>query len=79
VRLAAIYNALTLLPGAAADYGQSDFGRDIFLLDRSGVSQTRSGPRLSFPRASGSAKGVFTFVSPDGETVTYFGIRFAEG
>ncbi len=76
--LTTIYDSLTLLPGSAADYGTSDFARDLFLLDRSGVSRTKSGARVSLPASTGTktARGVFTFVAPDGHILTYYGIRF---
>lgn len=77
-----IYEALTLSPGAAAEYNRSDFGRDIFLLDRSGLTQTRSGAKFSLSASTGikGAKGktIFLFIAPDGETVPYYGIRFTE-
>jgi hypothetical protein len=76
--LATVYDALTLLPGAASDYGTSDFARDLYLLDRSGVSTTKSGARVSLPASTGTktARGVITFVAPDGQVLTYYGIRF---
>lgn len=80
VTLASIYEALTLLPGSAAGYDQTDFVRDLFLLDRSGVRTTKSGSGFSLPASTGtkSAKGTYSFVAPDGETVSYYGIRFTE-
>jgi hypothetical protein len=80
VTLASIYEALTILPGSTANYDQTDFVRDLFLLDRSGVTRTKSGAAYSLPASTGTkaAKGTYTFVAPDGETVSYYGIRFAE-
>ncbi len=69
VTLASIYAALTMLPGSTANYDQTDFVRDLFLLDRSGVTRTRSGASYSLPAS---------FVAPNGETVSYYGIRFSE-
>ncbi len=76
--LAHVYAALTLLPDAKRDYSVSDFTRDVFLLDRSGVTSTKSGARLSLPAATGTKGGsrVFEFVDPSGEPVTYYGVRF---
>ena len=76
--LATIYESLTLLPGSAVEYGTSDFARDLYLLDRSGVSRTKSGARVSLPASTGTktARGVLTFVAPDGQVMTYYGIRF---
>lgn len=80
VTLASIYEALTILPGATATYDQTDFVRDLFLLDRSGVTRTKSGATYSLPASTGTkaAKGTYTFIAPDGETVSYYGIRFSQ-
>ncbi len=78
--LVSIYDALTLLPGSTVNYDQTDFVRDLFLLDRSGVTRTKSGAAYSLPASTGtkSTKGTYSFVAPDGETVSYYGIRFSE-
>jgi hypothetical protein len=80
VALSSIYDTLTLLPGSSAAYDQTDFVRDLFLLDRSGIRKTRSGIAYSLPAATGTkkARGTYSFIAPDGETVTYYGIRFSE-
>jgi hypothetical protein len=80
VTLISIYDILTLLPGSTASYDQTDFVRDLFLLDRSGMTRTKSGATYSLPASTGTkgAKGTFSFVAPDGETVSYYGIRFDE-
>lgn len=79
--LASVYDSLTLLPGTGTDYGPSDFARDLYLLDTSGVTTTRSGARVSLPASTGTktGRGVYTFVSPDGRLLTYYGIRFDGG
>jgi hypothetical protein len=79
--LSMIYEAITLAPGSNSTYGQMEFVRDLFLLDRSGVTRTKSGAKISLPASTGTkgAKGTFSFVSPDGESVTYYGIQFLEG
>ena len=76
--LNAIHEALTLMPEVRRDYGPAEFARDIYELDRSGVSHTKSGARLSFPASTGTKGGgkVFGFITPTGEPVTYYGIRF---
>ncbi len=80
VLLEDILAAFTLRPGSSAEYDQSDFARDLYALDRSEVRQTKSGARVSLPAATGTKgqKGVLNFVGPDGELVTYYGIRFEE-
>ncbi len=79
VALSSIYETLTLLPGSNATYDQTDYVRDLFLLDRSGVNRTKSGAIYSLPASTGTRtiRGTYTFVAPDGETVTYYGIRFS--
>lgn len=80
VALAKVYQALTLLPGTSYDYEQSDFSRDLFLLDRSGLTVTKSGARLALPASTGTKGGKgYSFASPDGEIVTFYGVRFTEG
>jgi hypothetical protein len=82
VKLARVYGALTLLPASAIEYSKSDFARDIFMIDQSGVDRTKSGARLSLPASTGAKGGgadLFTFVAPDGAVQTYYGIQFTEG
>jgi hypothetical protein len=80
ITLASIYDALTMLPGSTANFDQTDFVRDLYLLDRSGVNKTKSGAVCSLPASTGTkgARNLFYFIAPGGETVTYYGIRFAE-
>ena len=81
VALGDIYNLFVALPGVRRDYTATDFARDLYQLDSSGVNTTRSGKKVSFPASTGarSARNLFTFVGPDGAEVKYFGIRFIEG
>jgi hypothetical protein len=81
VPLARIYRAFTMLPGSASDYSRDDFARDLFSLDRSGVTETRSGARVALPASTGTKAPANTFVcvAPDGEVVTYYAIRFSQG
>lgn len=82
VKLSHVYQTLTLRPGTAVEYSKSDFALDLFSVDVSGISQTSSGARLSLPASTGTkggGKDLFTFVAPDGEVRTYYGIRFTEG
>jgi hypothetical protein len=80
ITLASVYDALTMLPGSKDNFDQVDFVRDLFLLDRSGVTRTKSGAVCSLPASTGTkgARNTFFFIAPDGETVTYYGIRFTE-
>jgi hypothetical protein len=78
VLLADVYDLLTLRPGSQSDYDASDFVRDVYALDRSGIRATRGGAAVSLPASTGTKgqRGVLSFVSPDGESVTYYGLRF---
>jgi hypothetical protein len=77
--LSAIHDALTLMPDVRRDYGPAEFARDLYELDRSRLGQTKSGARISFPASTGTKGGgkVFSFVTPTGEPVSYYAIRFA--
>jgi len=81
IKLIDVYQALTLQPGATAEYGKSEFARDLFMLDRSGIARTKAGAAFSLPTGT-SAKGAdrdrIPFVAPDGELVTYYGLQFTE-
>ena len=81
IPLARIYELFVALPGVRRDYTATDFARDLYQLDRSGVNTTRSGATVTFPASTGarSARNLFTFVGPDGAEVKYYGIRFIEG
>ena len=81
VKLTQIYQSLTLRPGSSSDYDKSDFARDVFLVDQSGVLYTRAGSRISFPASTATRGGksdLITFVAPSGEITTYYGIRFTK-
>jgi hypothetical protein len=80
-KLTEIYQSLTLRPGSARDYDKSDFARDVFLVDQSGVLHTRAGSRIAFPASTATRGGksdLITFVAPSGEITTYYGIRFTQ-
>jgi hypothetical protein len=78
VRLKELYDWLTPRPGDTRDYTIQEFARDIYLLDQSGVTQTRNGARLSFPAATGTRNptGYVTVVTQGGQEKRYFGISF---
>ena len=80
VELERVYRLFTSLPGSAREYDRTDFTRDLYLLDRDGPKTTNGGLQVSFPASSGtrSSRGVFSFVGPDGQIVTYYGIQFSE-
>jgi hypothetical protein len=78
-RLLEVYELLTLMPGVARDYSRQEFARDVYLLDRSGVTATRRGYALSFPASSGarSAGSALRVVTEGGQEKVYYGIAFA--
>jgi hypothetical protein len=78
VTLAEIYEMLTLMPGAAKEYTRDDFARDLYLLDRSGVTKTDKGVEFRFHAATGTRNAAHTFVciAEDGSEKRYYGIAF---
>lgn len=82
VPLARIYRLFTSLPGQRRDYTNVDFARDLYLLETSGVTTTKSGAAASFPASTGmrnpKAGDVFTFVDSDGRDAQYYAVRFTE-
>ena len=77
----AVYQALTLLPGAALEYTKSDFARDLYALECSEVESTKSGARFALPSSTGTKGGsnLITFVGRDGAPILYYGITFTKG
>lgn len=78
VPLARIYRLFTSLPGQRREYTNADFARDLYLLETSGATTTKSGAVASFPASSGTRREVFTFVGPDGQDAQYYAVRFTE-
>ena len=78
-QLARVYELLTLLPGQSREYSRQEFARDLYLLDRSGVTRTRQGYVLSLPASTGtrSLNRTITAVTEDGREKVYYGISFS--
>ncbi len=78
-RLTHVYELLTLLPGQSGEYSRHEFARDLYLLDRSGITSTRDAFVVSFPASTGtkSARGVITAITETGRERRYWGIAFA--
>lgn len=78
IALLEIYRLLTLLPGQAKEYSRQEFARDIYLLDRSGV--TKKGFVVSFPASTGTrwTTGTIRVVTQEGQDKRYYGISFSE-
>jgi hypothetical protein len=74
-----VYELLTLQPGAAREYSRQEFARDIYLLDRGGLTTTRRGFIVSFPASTGarSAGGSVRVVTETGQEKVYYGIAFS--
>ncbi len=76
-----IYDRLTRLPDIRREYSEQEFCRDLYLLDHSGVRQTRGGAAVAFSGSTGtrqSRKKPLQFVGPDGEVVKYYAISFTQ-
>jgi hypothetical protein len=79
VRLVDIWGVLTLLPGAQRDYARPEFARDLYLLDSSGVSTTRSGRVAGWHASTGTrGAGTLTTVARTGQQQRYWGISFKD-
>jgi hypothetical protein len=78
IRLLRVYEVLTLLPGEANDYTKAEFARDLYLLDRSGVTKTRKGADVDFPASTGTKvpSATITVITENGREKTYYGISF---
>lgn len=78
VRLKEIYDWLTPRPGDTRDYTIQEFARDIYLLDQSGIAETRDGSRVSLPAATGTrnSASAITVITQGGQEKRYFGIGF---
>jgi hypothetical protein len=78
VALADIYDLFTLLPGQSRDYSKQEFARDIYLLDRSTVVDSKNGSRLSLPASTGTkiSSRTFNVINEYGEEKRYYGIAF---
>ena len=75
VKLARIYDLFVVRPGSRREYDKTDFARDLYMLQEHGPRQTRTGARVSFHTTRSPS---FLFVGPDGQVVSYYGIRFTE-
>lgn len=80
VKLIDVHAVLTLLPGAARDYTRQEFARDVYLLDQSGLVETKDGRQMGLPASALTrGSGVLTTVARSGQTKVYAGISFVGG
>jgi hypothetical protein len=80
VRLAKVYELLTMLPGLAKEYTRQEFARDIYLLDQSGLTRTRNGALMILSAASTSTKSsssVLAVITKEGQQKKYYEISFS--
>lgn len=79
IPLVRIYDLLTLLPGHAKDYPPQEFARDIYLLDESRVTTTKSGAAMTLSAATGtkSARNVLGVITQEGLKKKYYAISFS--
>lgn len=76
VKLMDLFRVLTILP-AAKIYTKSEFVRDIYLLDQSGVDTTRGGRILKLPASAMTrSSGTMETVAKGGQIKLYAGISF---
>lgn len=79
VRLLDVWGVLTLLPGQGRDYTRPEFARDLYLLDQSGKTTTKSGRTLHWHASSGTrGTGTLTTVAQTGQQQRYWGISFTD-
>lgn len=79
VKLLDIYQLLTLLPGQSKEYTKEEFARDIYLLDKSGISTINNGLVLSLvpPSTAGKTlKKSLKVITEAGQEKSYYGISF---
>lgn len=77
VALADLYDLLTVLPAAAADYPQEEFVTDLLRLDRHPDATTSRGHRFELGSSTGSKGGKrLTLFDEAGEQHDYYAIRF---
>lgn len=77
IPLLEIYKLLTLLPGQAKEYRRQEFARDIYLLDRSGVTKTKEGFVLRFSDR-GFTRHTIRVITQEGREKNYYGISFSK-
>lgn len=76
IKLQEIHRVLTILPSSRT-YSKSEFARDIYLLDQSGLTQIRDGRTLTLPASALTrSAGTMETVAKGGQVKLYAGIAF---
>jgi len=78
IPLVEMYQLLTLLPWKTTEYTRQEFGRDLYLLDKSGVTMTKKRHRVNFHASTGvrDVKKTLTVIAVGGREKTYYGLSF---
>ena len=80
IPLLELYQLLTLLPWQASEYTRQEFGRDVYLLDKSGTITTKNQHRANFHASTGvrDVSKTLTVIAQGGREKTYYGISFVK-
>ncbi|MEC4679966.1 MAG: hypothetical protein VST67_04620 [Nitrospirota bacterium] len=80
IPLLELYQLLTLLPWQASEYTRQEFGRDVYLLDKSGTITTKNAHRANFHGSTGvrDVSKTLTVIAQGGREKTYYGISFVK-
>ncbi len=80
IPLLELYQLLTLLPWQASEYTRQEFGRDVYLLDKTGAITTKNSHRANFHASTGvrDVSKTLTVIAQGGREKTYYGISFVK-
>lgn len=80
IPLIELYQLLTILPWQANEYTRQEFGRDVYLLDKSGTITTKNSHRANFHASTGvrDVSKTLTVIAQGGREKTYYGISFVK-
>lgn len=79
IELVKLYELLTLAPRGSAEYSRQEFTRDLYLLDRSGLTTTATGARMELSASTGtkgSRSKLLPIVDPTGRELVYYAVCF---
>jgi hypothetical protein len=80
IQLHRIYETLTLFPGQSREYSPQEFARDLYLLDKSGTTETSRGQVVDWSPARGaSTPRQFKIVDEHGRERSYYSVAFKRG
>lgn len=78
VPLLDLHALLTMLPGQEREYSRQEFARDVYLLDQSGVTETKQMERIEFHASTGTRGGrTLSVVTQGGGEQKYYGVSFS--